>query len=324
MRHDHTPKSSSKRIIPEFEGLHDPEAYLDWERRVDKIFECYDFLEPKKVHLASLEFKGYAATWAIRERVALYHFDELEDMVEYAIRIENWLEELETMSKKVIQVEAYEKLPTEFVATNKDSTFKVPILNIVEASIKEPPSVSMCLDVGEVEVVEESKPEVDMTNEEMPVLEEIALEDCNLEVSSMEMTSPNDCIVDKLQIMHLESIVAVEKIEEDEKMMELQPCSQTEDDIILKIDVTQVEPLQKHMVAKDVPHDIDVPPDLFVVPMSMHPIKLKLEQKDFDDQFVLVFDPEDSNSRMNSFQEEGNDEGTISIKESNEELPFKR
>ncbi|KAH6833353.1 hypothetical protein C2S53_005470 [Perilla frutescens var. hirtella] len=49
--------------IPEFEGLHDPDVYLDWERKVEKIFACYDFTETKKVQLACLEFRGYAATW---------------------------------------------------------------------------------------------------------------------------------------------------------------------------------------------------------------------------------------------------------------------
>ncbi|KAH6836113.1 alpha/beta-Hydrolases superfamily protein [Perilla frutescens var. hirtella] len=34
-----------KTSIPEFEGLHDPDLYLDSERKVDKIFDCYDFSE---------------------------------------------------------------------------------------------------------------------------------------------------------------------------------------------------------------------------------------------------------------------------------------
>lgn len=55
--------SNIKTTIPEFEGKHDPDAYLDWERKVDKIFECYDFTEVKKVQLASMEFTGYAADW---------------------------------------------------------------------------------------------------------------------------------------------------------------------------------------------------------------------------------------------------------------------
>ncbi|KAH6781702.1 hypothetical protein C2S51_006995 [Perilla frutescens var. frutescens] len=244
---------------------------------------------------------------AIRERVALYHFKELEDMVEYAIWIEKWLKELEMKSKKEVQVESNIELPSAFIAINDNFTSKVPILDFVGAPIISLPYVPMCLDVGEVDVVEESKPEMDMTETtsvEMPVLDELVQDDCNqeesvsiyvdeevpileitnlektsiedtvhveftMEVSSMEMTSPKDCMVDKLQIVNLESIVAVEEIEVVENMLELQPCSQKEDDIILEMDVAQA--------AKDVPHDIDVPPDLFVIPMSMHPMKLKLE-----------------------------------------------
>ncbi|KAH6835326.1 hypothetical protein C2S53_000531 [Perilla frutescens var. hirtella] len=52
-----------KTSIPEFEGLHDPDLYLDWECKVDKISTCYDFSEIKKVQLASMEFRGYAASW---------------------------------------------------------------------------------------------------------------------------------------------------------------------------------------------------------------------------------------------------------------------
>ncbi|KAH6827120.1 hypothetical protein C2S53_004726 [Perilla frutescens var. hirtella] len=52
-----------KMSIPEFEGLHDPDIYLDWEHKVEKIFACYDFSKFKKVQLACLEFRGYAASW---------------------------------------------------------------------------------------------------------------------------------------------------------------------------------------------------------------------------------------------------------------------
>ncbi|KAH6781706.1 hypothetical protein C2S51_006999 [Perilla frutescens var. frutescens] len=55
--------------ILEFEGLHDPDLYLDWECKVDKIFTCYNFPELKKVQLASLEFRGYAASWDLEKKL---------------------------------------------------------------------------------------------------------------------------------------------------------------------------------------------------------------------------------------------------------------
>ncbi|KAH6817984.1 hypothetical protein C2S51_001587 [Perilla frutescens var. frutescens] len=56
----HMQKRAQKQ---KFESLHNPDLYLDWERKVDKIFECYDFPELQKVQLASLEFRGCAASW---------------------------------------------------------------------------------------------------------------------------------------------------------------------------------------------------------------------------------------------------------------------
>ncbi|KAH6775936.1 hypothetical protein C2S52_013497 [Perilla frutescens var. hirtella] len=52
-----------KTSIPEFEGLHDPDLYLDWECKIEKIYDCYDFPKQKKVKLTSLEFRGYVASW---------------------------------------------------------------------------------------------------------------------------------------------------------------------------------------------------------------------------------------------------------------------
>ena len=53
-----------KRVLaPSFNGKNDPEAYLDWERKVDMIFEYHNFLEVKKIKLVSLEFTNYTMSW---------------------------------------------------------------------------------------------------------------------------------------------------------------------------------------------------------------------------------------------------------------------
>ena len=43
--------------IPKLLGIYDPEAYLDWEMKVDQNFNCNNFSEEKKIQLASLEFE---------------------------------------------------------------------------------------------------------------------------------------------------------------------------------------------------------------------------------------------------------------------------
>uniref|UniRef100_A0A2N9I8P5 CCHC-type domain-containing protein n=1 Tax=Fagus sylvatica TaxID=28930 RepID=A0A2N9I8P5_FAGSY len=49
--------------IPSFQGKNDPEAYLEWEKKVELIFECHNYSEEKKVKLAVIEFTDYAIIW---------------------------------------------------------------------------------------------------------------------------------------------------------------------------------------------------------------------------------------------------------------------
>ena len=50
---------SIKLRIPTFLGKTDPEAYLEWEKRVDLIFDCHNFSEEKKVKLVVTQFSEY-------------------------------------------------------------------------------------------------------------------------------------------------------------------------------------------------------------------------------------------------------------------------
>lgn len=52
-----------KFTIPKFDGGSDPEAYLMWELKVDKIFHIHNYSEEKKLAMASLEFEDYALIW---------------------------------------------------------------------------------------------------------------------------------------------------------------------------------------------------------------------------------------------------------------------
>ena len=46
--------------IPSFQGKNDPKAYLEWEKKIDWIFDCHNYLELKKVKLVAIEFSNYA------------------------------------------------------------------------------------------------------------------------------------------------------------------------------------------------------------------------------------------------------------------------
>ena len=46
--------------IPSFQGKNDPKAYLEWEKRMEIVFDCHKYSEIKKVKLATIEFTDYA------------------------------------------------------------------------------------------------------------------------------------------------------------------------------------------------------------------------------------------------------------------------
>ena len=52
-----------KITVPEFSGRSDPEKYLEWEMRVNQIFDNHNYSEEKKVRIASSEFTEYALVW---------------------------------------------------------------------------------------------------------------------------------------------------------------------------------------------------------------------------------------------------------------------
>ena len=49
--------------IPTFQGKNDPELYLEWERKVQHVFDCHNYFKEKKVKLAAVEFTDYASIW---------------------------------------------------------------------------------------------------------------------------------------------------------------------------------------------------------------------------------------------------------------------
>lgn len=54
---------SIKMRIPAFQGRNDPDIYLEWERKVELVFDCHNYSEEKKVKLAIVEFTDYAIVW---------------------------------------------------------------------------------------------------------------------------------------------------------------------------------------------------------------------------------------------------------------------
>jgi hypothetical protein len=54
---------SIKLKISAFKGKTDPEAYLDWKKKVEMIFNIHRYSEEKKVKLVVVEFTNYVMVW---------------------------------------------------------------------------------------------------------------------------------------------------------------------------------------------------------------------------------------------------------------------
>ena len=52
-----------KLNVPPFKGRSDPDAYLDWEMKIEHVFAYNDYTEEQKVELAVAEFFDYALVW---------------------------------------------------------------------------------------------------------------------------------------------------------------------------------------------------------------------------------------------------------------------
>ncbi|KAH9705041.1 hypothetical protein KPL70_011721 [Citrus sinensis] len=59
-RHIDLDLGSIKLKIPSFQGKNDPKTYLEWEKKVELVFDCQNYSEEKKVKLAAVEFTDYA------------------------------------------------------------------------------------------------------------------------------------------------------------------------------------------------------------------------------------------------------------------------
>jgi len=49
--------------IPKFKRKHDPNAYMEWEQKVDQIFSIHRVSDQEQVELVVLEFEKYVITW---------------------------------------------------------------------------------------------------------------------------------------------------------------------------------------------------------------------------------------------------------------------
>ncbi|KAH1257722.1 hypothetical protein GmHk_03G007626 [Glycine max] len=83
-----------KLNVPSFKGRSDPDAYLDWEMKIQHAFSCNDYLEEKKVKLAAVTFSDYALLWWNKNQREMKREEDRE--------IDTWTEMRRVMRKRYV------------------------------------------------------------------------------------------------------------------------------------------------------------------------------------------------------------------------------
>ena len=73
-----------KLNVPPFKGRSDPDAYLDWEMKIEHVFACNDYTEEQKIKLAVAESSDYALVW--------WHKNQREMLREGGWEVDTWIE----------------------------------------------------------------------------------------------------------------------------------------------------------------------------------------------------------------------------------------
>jgi hypothetical protein len=104
---------SIKLKIPAFKGKTNPEAYLDWKKKVEMIFYIHRYSEVKNVKLAVLEFTNYTMVWWERLVVERRRNIELKTILKKRYVPKHYYRELFNCLKMITQgnksVEEYQK-----------------------------------------------------------------------------------------------------------------------------------------------------------------------------------------------------------------------
>ena len=131
---------SIKMKIPSFQGKNNPEAYLEWEKRMELVFECHNYSEMKKVKLAAIEFTDYAIVWWDQLRLNRRQNGERP--------IETWDEMKAIMRKRFVPSHYYRDLFQKLQSLRQGSSsvedyFKEMEIAMIRANVEEDREATM-------------------------------------------------------------------------------------------------------------------------------------------------------------------------------------
>ncbi|KAI3473736.1 hypothetical protein Pfo_031398 [Paulownia fortunei] len=122
--------SSLKMNIPLFQGKNDPETYLEWEKKVELVFDCHNYSELKKVKLAVIEFFDYAIIW----------WDKLilNRRINRECSISTWEDMKSVMRRRFVPSYYYQEL-----YQNVEDYFKKMEITMIRANVEEDREATM-------------------------------------------------------------------------------------------------------------------------------------------------------------------------------------
>eukprot|EP00256_Glycine_max_P069316 XP_025983911.1 uncharacterized protein LOC113001425 [Glycine max] len=83
-----------KLNVPPFKGKSDPDAYLDWEMKIEHVFAYNDYTEEQKIKLAIAKFSDYALVW--------WHKNQREMQRKGGREVGTWTEMKRVMRKRYV------------------------------------------------------------------------------------------------------------------------------------------------------------------------------------------------------------------------------
>ncbi|KAF8112081.1 hypothetical protein N665_0067s0002 [Sinapis alba] len=118
-----------KLRIPCFSGTNDLDAFLEWEKKIELVFDCQNYLESKKVRLAAIGFNG---------RFVLGHYSrevhqKLRRLTQGSKSVEDYYQEMEILMLKATIVEDSEATMARFLAgLNRDVQDRLELQEYVD------------------------------------------------------------------------------------------------------------------------------------------------------------------------------------------------
>ncbi|KAG7527890.1 Reverse transcriptase domain, partial [Arabidopsis thaliana x Arabidopsis arenosa] len=117
---DKMPKNTTAATVTLLTGAageqdNDPDAYLDWEKKMELVFNCHNFANVNRVKVAATEFYDYALSWFVPSHYHRDLYSKLRKLTQGARSVEDYYQEMETLMLRAHIMEDSEATMSRFL-----------------------------------------------------------------------------------------------------------------------------------------------------------------------------------------------------------------